>query len=142
MEVPRGNYANSPVHSTLESDSMRSRASFSPPPPSFSAAGSPLAATCAVSNNKPRPHSASEIGLMQQQRSRPSSGTSTPTYEQYPSEGRRSRSNTGPTEEVLAQTARTIAQIGDAIEEEYGNKMNVSPFFIHYKSSYCCTLLH
>lgn len=122
QEVPNANYGSSPILSTLESDSIRSRGSFTSPPRPIS--GSPLVAAYA----KQRPLSASDVGLLQQQRtsSRTSSGRSTPTYEEYPSEGRRSRSNTGPSEEVLAQTARTIAEIGDAIEEEYGNKMDVS----------------
>lgn len=45
------------------------------------------------------------------------------TFIPFPSEQQRPRSNTGPSEEVLAQTARTIADIGDDIEQEYGNKM-------------------
>ena len=110
LEVPiNAKYGSSPALSTLEQDSARSpNTSFSPPAPSAHA--------------RVRPHSSDLYS-----RTRPlSSGTSTPTYESFPSEGRRSRSNTGPSEEVLMQTARTLAEVGDDINREYGSELNVS----------------
>jgi len=64
-------------------------------------------------------------------RQRPPSGP--PTYHAFPTEGR-SRSNTGPSEEVLTQTAQTIAAIGDDIEKVYKDRMSVSNFIFALKS--------
>ena len=62
----------------------------------------------------------SKIGDVRQ---RPPSGP--PTYTTFPEE-RKARSNSGPSEEILTQTAQTIAAIGDDIDKVYKDRMSVS----------------
>lgn len=102
MPIP-SKYGSSPVLSTLQTDSAHSpNSSFSPP------------SSMAV---KMRPHSSGPNSQRTQ--------SGTPTYESFPSETR-PRANTGPSEEVLAETAKKIAAIGDEIEADYGSKIEVS----------------
>jgi len=111
--------STSPVIGTLEQDSARRAPSpqggFSPP----SLIGYAQSANVILRN---KTHDV---------RQRPPSGP--PTYHAFPTEGR-SRSNTGPSEEVLTQTAQTIAAIGDDIEKVYKDRMSVSNFIFALKS--------
>lgn len=100
-------YGSSPALSTLESDS----ASYL----SFTAVAS------SPPNGFTRDTKSASSG--RRRASRPQSGPQ--PYEAFPSEQeRRSRSNTGPTEEQLLETARTIASIGDSIEREHKERLN------------------